>query len=166
MAEEEKVVVVAEVEKKVKETPDVVEVKEEAQETEQKKERVAKEDKAGIAYIFSSGNNTIVHITDLSGNTISRVSGGMVTKHSRLKSNPTIAMFVAKRAAERARDLGITELYIRMKAKTGSPGFGPGAHAAVKSLGKEGFRIINILDTTRVARGGPKAKGGKRGRRV
>ena len=53
-----------------------------------------------------------------------------------------------------------------MKAKTGSPGFGPGAHAAVKSLGKEGFRIINILDTTRVARGGPKAKGGKRGRRV
>ena len=38
-----------------------------------------------VAYIFGSYNNTIVHITDLAGRTIARVSGGMVTKHSRLK---------------------------------------------------------------------------------
>lgn len=125
-----------------------------------------KEEKTGIAYIFSSSNNTIIHITDLVGNTLSRVSGGMITKHSRLKSNPTIAMFVAKRAAERPRDLGLTNLYIRMRAKTGASGHGSGAHSAVKTLGKEGFRIISILDTTRVPRGGPKKKGGKRGRRV
>jgi small subunit ribosomal protein S11 len=121
---------------------------------------------AAIVYIFSSQNNTIVHITDLAGSTLSRVSGGMITKHSRLKADPTIAMFVAKKAAERAKDLGITTLYIRMKAKTGSIGFGPGVHAAVKSLSKEGFKIANILDTTKVPRGGPKKKGGKRGRRV
>ncbi len=125
-----------------------------------------KMEKTGIAYIFSSSNNTIVHVTDLAGNTLSRVSGGMITKHSRLKSNPTIAMFVAKKAAERPRDLGIANLYIRMRAKTSSLGYGPGAHAAVKTLSKEGFRIISILDTTRVPRGGPKRKGGKRGRRV
>jgi small subunit ribosomal protein S11 len=125
-----------------------------------------KEEKAAIVYIFSSQNNTIVHITDLAGSTLSRVSGGMITKHSRLKADPTIAMFVAKKAAERAKDLGITTLYIRMKAKTGSIGFGPGVHAAVKSLSKEGFKIANILDTTKVPRGGPKKKGGKRGRRV
>lgn len=125
-----------------------------------------KDEKAGIAYIFTSPNNTIIHITDLSGNTISRISGGMITKHSRLKSDPTVAMFAAKKSAERARDLGITSLYVRIKAKTGSPGIGSGAHAAVKSLGKEGFKIINILDTTKVPRGGPKKKGGKRGRRV
>jgi len=130
------------------------------------KELIKKDEKIGIAYIYSTSNNSIVHITDLAGNTISRVSGGMITKHSRLKSDPTIAMFVAKKASERARDLGITALYIRMRAKTGSPGFGPGAHAAVKSLSKEGFRIINVLDATRVPRGGPKKKGGKRGRRV
>ncbi|HLC53522.1 MAG TPA: 30S ribosomal protein S11 [Candidatus Nanoarchaeia archaeon] len=125
-----------------------------------------KDEKLGIVYIFSSPNNTIVHITDLAGNTISRVSGGMITKHSRLKSDPTIAMFIAKKAAERARDLGITGLYVRTRAKTNSPGIGSGAHAAVKSLDKEGFKIISILDTTRVPRGGPKKKGGKRGRRV
>ncbi len=145
--------------KKIKEAVEGIEDKKE-------KKKEAKEEKIGIAYIYSSGNNTMVHITDLAGNTLSRVTGGMVTKNDRLKSNPTIAMFVAKRSAERAKDLGITSLYIRMRAQTGSTGLGPGAHAAVKSLAKENFKVINILDTTRVPRGGPKKKGGKRGRRV
>ncbi len=131
-----------------------------------KEEKKKIDGKTGIAYVFSSSNNTIIHITDLAGNTLSRISGGMITKHSRLKSNPTIAMFAAKRAAERPRDLGITNLYIRMRAKTGASGHGPGVHAAVKTLAKEGFKIVNILDTTRVPRGGPKKKGGRRGRRV
>jgi small subunit ribosomal protein S11 len=167
---------------------DKVEVKEEIVKTDGKKDKIEvkteiiaepkedvkgevkeiKEERAAIAYIFSSPNNTIVHITDLSGNTISRVSGGMVTKHSRLKADPTIAMFVAKKAAERAKDLGINALYVRTRAKTNSEGLGvgPGAHSAVKSLDREGFKIINVLDSTRVPRGGPKKKGGKRGRRV
>jgi small subunit ribosomal protein S11 len=139
------------------------ESEQEEQEDTEKKKR--KEEKIGIACITSSANNTIVHITDLAGNTISRISGGMVTKHSRLKSNPTIAMFVAKRAAERARDLGFTSLYVRMKGQTNAS-HGPGAHAAIKSLGKEGFNIISILDVTKFPRGGPKKKGGRRGRRV
>ncbi|MBI2631611.1 30S ribosomal protein S11 [Candidatus Pacearchaeota archaeon] len=133
---------------------------------EEDRTSLRKDEIAGIVYIFTSQNNTIIHITDLAGNTISRVSGGMVTKHSRLKADPTIAMFAAKKAAERARDLGINALYVRIKAKTGSIGIGPGAHAAVKSLSKENFRIISILDTSRVPRGGPKKKGGRRGRRV
>ena len=139
--------------------------KEEKKSAEKREERRS-EQRAGIAYVFGSFNNTIVHITDIAGNTISRVSGGMVTKHSRLKANPTTAMFVAKRAAERARDVGINALYVRTRGKTGAPGMGPGAHAAVKTLGKEGLRIISVIDATRIARGGPKKKGGKRGRRV
>src|SRR3989344_4850399 len=133
---------------------------------EEKPVKEKKDDKPGIVHIYTSPNNTIIHITDLAGNTISRISGGMITKQSRLKSSPTIAMFVAKKAAERAKDLGLTSLYVRIRAKTGSPNLGPGGHAAVKSLSKEGFRIVNVLETTRVARGGPKIKGGKRGRRV
>ena len=129
---------------------------------------MSKEDKenTGIAYIYTSFNNTIVHITDLIGNTISRVSGGQVTKHDRLKANPTIAMFVAKKAAETAKDAGINSLYVRIKAQTGNTSPGPGAHSAVKSLSKEGMKIISIVDTTKIPRGGPKAKGGRRGRRV
>jgi small subunit ribosomal protein S11 len=125
-----------------------------------------KKDIAGIAHIYTSKNNTIVHITDLAGRTVSIVSGGNVTKHARLKANPTIAMFVAKKAAEQAKDAGFTSLYIRIKAQTNSPGPGPGAHSVVKALGKEGMRILNIVDVTCVPRGGPKKKGGRRGRRV
>ena len=136
------------------------------EESKSKKKEKEKEERSGIAYVYSSANNTIIHITDLAGNTLSRISGGMITKHSRLKANPTIAMFVAKKAAERPRDLGISNLYIRMRAQTNASGHGPGAHAAIKTLGKEGFKIINILDTTHFPRGGPKIKGGRRGRRV
>lgn len=132
----------------------------------EKDEKKIREERPAIAYIYSTSNNTFVHLTDLAGNTLSRISGGMITKHSRLKSSPTIAMFVAKKAAERAHDLGITTLYVRLRGRTAGIGLGPGAHAAVKSLDKEGFKIVNILDTTKVPRGGPKKKGGKRGRRV
>jgi small subunit ribosomal protein S11 len=134
--------------------------------SEEKEVKKIKDERAGIAYIYSTFNNTMVHITDLAGNTISRVSGGLVTKQSRLKANPTTAMFVAKKAAERGRDVGLTSLYIRTRGKTGETGMGPGGHAAVKTLGKEGFRIISVIDTTKMPRGGPKKKGGKRGRRV
>ena len=142
------------------------EVEAKVDEKPEEKQEDRREELPAIAYINTSQNNTMIHITDMAGNTISRVTGGMVTKHSRLKADPTIAMFIAKKAAERAKDLGITALYVRTRAKTGSTNVGSGAHAAIKSLDKEGFKIISILDTTRVARGGPKKKGGKRGRRV
>jgi len=120
----------------------------------------------GIVYIYSTFNNTILHLTDMSGTTLAQVSGGKVTKHSRLKATPTVAMFGAKRIAEAAREAGIDSIYVRVSSKAGATSTGPGAHAAVKSLAREGLKIINILDTTPIPRGGPKPKGGKRGRRV
>ncbi|MCX8193963.1 MAG: 30S ribosomal protein S11 [Candidatus Pacearchaeota archaeon] len=125
-------------------------------------------DSVGIAHIYATYNNTIVHITDLAGNTISIVSGGEITKHDRLKANPTVAMFVAKRAAEKAKELGIKALYVEVSGKGGklAPVPGPGANAAIKSLAREGLKILNITDVTPIPRGGPKPKGGKRGRRV
>ena len=51
----------------------------------------------GIIHIYASYNNTIVNVTDLSGGTIARCSGGMITKQDRLKANPTTAMFIAKK---------------------------------------------------------------------
>jgi small subunit ribosomal protein S11 len=84
---------------------------------EKKEERKEERNIQGIVYIYSTYNNTIVHITDMSGNTISQVSGGKVTKHSRLKATPTVAMFVAKKAAEIAKDAGISSIYVRVKSK-------------------------------------------------
>lgn len=123
------------------------------------------DDHIGIIHIYSTFNNTIAQLTDLAGNSLGRISGGQVTKHNRLKANPTIAMFIAKRIGEMAKEQGITSFYVRAKGQTGSTGQGPGAGAIVRTLTKEGFRVISITDVTCVARGGPKKKGGRRGRR-
>ena len=119
-----------------------------------------------VLNIYTSFNNTLVHVTDMSGKTLTKVTGGMITKHDRLKANPTIAMFIAKRIAENIKDLNVKSFYIRIRAKTRNPAPGPGTNAIIKSLSREGFKILNILDTTRIPRGGPKKKGGRRGRRV
>ena len=136
-------------------------------EEEIKKTKVKKEQNIeAVLNIYASFNNTIVHATDMSGRTLAKVTGGMVTKHDRLKANPTIAMFIAKRIGENLKEKGVKSLYVRIRAKTRNPAPGPGAHAIIKSLSREGFKVLNILDTTRIPRGGPKKKGGRRGRRV
>jgi hypothetical protein len=66
---------------------------------------------------------------------------------------------------KKVAELGIGTLFVKIRAKTGSPAPGPGAHAIIKSLSREGFKILSISDSTRVPRGGPKKKGGRRGRR-
>ncbi len=120
----------------------------------------------GIISIYGSFNNTIAQITDLAGNTIARVSGGQVTKHNRLKANPTIGMFMAKKLKEMVKDYEIDSLYVRIKGQTGSTGPGPGGNAIVRTLAKEGFKVLSIAEITAIPRGGPKKKGGRRGRRV
>src|SRR3989344_3270460 len=146
------------------ETEEVLSEKKE--ETEGKREREKESGKAeAVVNIYTSFNNTLVHVTDMSGKTLSKVTGGMVTKHGRLKANPTIAMFIAKRVSEQLKEIGVGNLYFRIRAKTRNPAPGPGANAIIKSLSREGFKILNILDTTRFPRGGPKVKGGRRGRR-
>jgi small subunit ribosomal protein S11 len=141
-------------------------LEEASEETGEKKEKkTSKKEIEAVVNLYTSFNNTLAHVTDLSGKTIAKVTGGMVTKHDRLKANPTIAMFISKRISEVMKELGITSLYVRVRSKTGSPAPGPGAHALIKNLSREGFKILNILDTTRIPRGGPKVKGGRRGRR-
>src|SRR3989339_1493323 len=106
----------------------------------------------GIAHIYSSFNNTIIHITDISGvETLGKGSGGMVVKAHRMESSPTAAMNAAKIAAEQAKEKGINALHIKVRAPGGHNGptnTGPGANAAVRALSRSGFRIGIIEDVT------------------
>jgi len=124
----------------------------------------------GVAHIYSSYNNTIIHITDITGSeTIARTSGGMVVKSDRLESSPTAAMGAAKRAAEIAIEKGINAIHVEIKAPgnlKGSANPGPGAQAAVRALSRMGLRIGVIEDVTPVPHDGCRKKGGRRGRRV
>ena len=124
----------------------------------------------GVAHIYASYNNTIIHITDITGmETITLTSGGQVVKSDRMESSPTAAMAAAKKAAEVAIEKGINALHIKIKAPGGHNGPmnpGPGAKAAVRALSRMGIRVGIIEDVTPVPHDSCRAKGGKRGRRV
>ncbi len=123
-----------------------------------------------VAHIFASYNDTIIHITDITGNeTMAIASGGMMVKADRLESSPTAAMMAAKRAAETALDKGITGVHVKLRAPGGHNGPhnpGPGAQAAIRALSRMGLKIGIIEDVTPIPHGGCRKKGGKRGRRV
>ena|SRR3990167_5292155 len=124
----------------------------------------------GIAHIYSSYNNTIIHVTDISGTeSMARTSGGQVVKSDRMESSPTAAMIAAKKAGEIISDKGITALHVKIKAPGGHNGPnnpGPGAQAAIRAFSRMGFRIGIIEDVTPLPHDGCRKKGGKRGRRV
>jgi small subunit ribosomal protein S11 len=143
------------------------EIEKAEQEQEEKKEdKKPKKERVAVLYITTSKNNTTLNLTDMAGHTLSRSTGGQSTKQDRLKSSPTVAMFAAKKISEDAKEHGITELYVRIKAETGETSPSSAAHAVVKSLSRDDFKIISIMDITKNPRGGPKKAGGRRGRRV
>ena len=125
--------------------------------------------KWGVAHIFSSYNNTLVHITDISGaETISFSSGGRHVTADRYESSPYAAMKSAVAAAEAAGSKGINALHIRVRAVGGAGSRipGPGAQAAIRALARAGFRIGRIDDVTPVPHDSTRKPGGRRGRRV
>ena len=124
----------------------------------------------GVVHIYASYNDTLIHITDVTGSeTIGIASGGMMTKVHRLESSPTIAMSAAKKVSDLARDAGINALHIKIKAPGGHEGPhnpGPGAQAVVRTLSRSGFRIGVIEDVTAIPHDGCRKKHFRRGRRV
>lgn len=126
--------------------------------------------KWGVAHIYSSYNNTIITVTDITGNeTMAKSSGGMMVKSDRLEASPTAAMLAAKQVSEQLKEKGVNAIHVRIRAPGGHQGPnnpGPGAQAAVRALSRSGLRIGIIEDVTAIPHDGCRKKGGKRGRRV
>jgi len=123
----------------------------------------------GVAHIYSSFNNIIITITDVTGaETITRVSGGMATKSAKDEGSPYVAMKVAQTAADNAMEKGIDNVDVQIRGRGGKKGGSPGrgAQTAIRSLVRAGLRIGNIEDVTPHPHDGTKPKGGKRGRRI
>jgi small subunit ribosomal protein S11 len=123
----------------------------------------------GIAHIYSSFNNIIITITDSTGaETITKCSGGMVTKSAKDEGSPYAAMKVAQNAAEAAIEKGFDSVNIKIRGKGGKKGGTPGrgAQTAIRSLVRAGLKIGTIEDVTPHPHDGTKPKGGKRGRRI
>ncbi|MBI2676319.1 MAG: 30S ribosomal protein S11 [Candidatus Aenigmarchaeota archaeon] len=125
--------------------------------------------KWGIAHIFSSENNTFIHITDITGaETISRVSGGMMANRDKDASTAFPSMLAAKKAAEEALNKGITAIHLKVRAPGGQKKKvpGEGAQPAIRALIRAGLRIGRIEDVTPISHDGCRKPGGRRGRRV
>jgi small subunit ribosomal protein S11 len=126
-------------------------------------------EKWGIAHIFSSYNNTIIHITDLTGaETVAISSGGQHVTADRYESSPFAAMKASNAVVSAAQSKGFTALHIKVRAVggTGSRVPGPGAQSAIRALARGGFKIGRIDDCTPIPHDTTRKKGGKRGRRV
>ncbi len=131
-------------------------------------EDITKE-KWGIVHIYSSYNNTVLHVTDLTGaETIAFSSGGRHVKADRFESSPYAAMKSAQACAETAKKKGITALHIKVRAVggTGPRTPGPGAQAAIRAIARAGFKVGRIEDVTPIPHDTTRKAGGRRGRRA
>jgi len=102
----------------------------------------------GVAHVQSTFNNTIVTITDVSGNVIAWASAGSVGFKGSRKSTPFAAQLAAEQAAKRAMEQGVRSIEVHVK------GPGAGREAALRSLQAAGFRIDLIRDVTPIPHNG------------
>ena len=102
----------------------------------------------GVAHIHSTFNNTIVTITDPTGNVVSWASAGNVGFKGSRKGTPFAAQLAAEAAAKRAIDAGMRTVQVFVK------GPGAGRESALRSLQAAGFTISLIKDVTPIPHNG------------
>jgi small subunit ribosomal protein S11 len=102
----------------------------------------------GVAHIHSTFNNTIVTITDTTGNVLSWASAGNMGFKGSRKSTPFAAGMAAEEAAKRAMDHGMKNVEVFVK------GPGAGREAAIRSLQAAGLFVNMIKDVTPIPHNG------------
>ncbi len=112
------------------------------------KKKVKKNVQSGIAHIQSTFNNTIVTITDVSGNVVAWSSAGVRGFKGSRKSTPFAAQLAAEDAAKKAMDHGMRSITVYVN------GPGSGRESALRALQVAGFKISLIRDVTPIPHNG------------
>ncbi|MBP1710596.1 MAG: ribosomal protein [Deltaproteobacteria bacterium] len=102
----------------------------------------------GVAHIQSTFNNTIITITDMTGNVISWSSAGLQGFKGSRKSTPFAAQMAAEDAVRKAKEQGMRRVQVYIK------GPGAGRESALRSLQLAGLTITMIRDVTPVPHNG------------
>ncbi len=102
----------------------------------------------GIAHIHASFNNTIVTITDTTGNVITWSSAGNKGFKGSRKSTPFASQLAAEAAAKKAIEHGMKQVEVFVK------GPGTGRESAIRSIQAAGLEIIAIKDVTPIPHNG------------
>ncbi|MFZ9088577.1 MAG: 30S ribosomal protein S11 [Planctomycetaceae bacterium] len=107
-----------------------------------KKKKIRRNVNKGVAYIKATFNNTIVTMTDASGDVLCWATAGTVGFKGSRKSTPFAAQRAAETVAERAAKVGVREIEVRVK------GPGAGRESAITGLQASGLAIRSIEDIT------------------
>jgi len=113
-----------------------------------KRRRERKNIEKGSAHIRSTFNNTIVTISDVTGNVLSWASGGGMGFKGSRKSTPFAAQMAAESAAKAAMEHGLKTVEVFVK------GPGQGRESAIRSLQTAGLEVILIKDVTPIPHNG------------
>lgn len=127
-------------------------VKKTAGKTEKKKKKIKLTSPKVLVKINSTYNNTIVSVTDYTGNVLAASSCGRVGFSGSKKSTAYAATKAGEDAAGKAVALGAKEAEVVIK------GIGVGRQAAVKGIRSGGLRITMLADRTPVPHGGCKSR--------
>jgi len=107
-----------------------------------KKKKIIKAVPHGHVYIQATFNNTIVSITDQTGNVLGWASAGMTGFKGPKKATPYAAGQVVKRVADAIKEYGLKEVNVFIK------GIGGGREGAIRALNANGFTVLSINDVT------------------
>ncbi len=113
--------------------------------------RERKNIESGVAHIKSTFNNTIVTITDPTGNAVSWSSSGSLGFRGSRKSTPFAAQMAADTAAKAAMEHGLKSVECLVK------GPGAGREAAIRALQAAGLEVNLIRDVTPIPHNGCRA---------
>ena len=102
----------------------------------------------GVAFILATFNNTVITITDPSGNVIAWSSSGAQGFKGSRKGTPFAAQKAAQAAGYAARDHGVRSLDVRVK------GPGGGRESSIRALQSSGMDIKSIKDVTPIPHNG------------
>lgn len=102
----------------------------------------------GVAHIHASFNNTIVTITDTSGNVITWSSSGSKGFKGSRKSTPFASQLAAEAAAKKAMEHGMRQVEVYVK------GPGTGRESAIRAIQATGLEIVVIKDVTPIPHNG------------
>ena len=110
--------------------------------------KVVKNIPYGQAHIYATFNNTIISMTDQSGNVIAWASAGTSGFKGSRKSTPYAARMAAQTASESVQQHGMKEVDVFVK------GPGPGREAAIRSIQTSGLKVRSITDVTPIPHNG------------
>ena len=116
------------------------------------KKKTKKNVQSGICHIQSTFNNTIVTITDVSGNVVSWSSAGVRGFKGSRKSTPFAAQLAAEACAKRAMEHGVRKVDVLVR------GPGSGRETAIRSLAAVGIEVVGIKDVTPIPHNGCRPK--------